>query len=206
MQNQGGGDVQKSDIDQIEIGVLGPVVGVRDGEALNLGGSKQLCVLATLIVASPNVVTADELALIVYGDDAPERGRRRAQTYVSTLRSVVGDIIVRRGEGWVFVADHVSIDATEFERMVERSEGLRAGAASELLMEALELWRGVPFAGIESHGYLDSDANRLEELRMLALEKRIDADLELGKSADLVPELSALITEHPFRELSLIHI
>ena len=87
---------QRSGDGKIEIGVLGPIVGTRNGEPLQLGGAKQLCVLASLISASPKVVTADELALTVYGEDAPERGRRRAQTYVSTLRSVLGDSIVRQ--------------------------------------------------------------------------------------------------------------
>lgn len=200
MADMGGSDSQEPGVGDIQIGVLGPVVGSRSGEALRLGGSKQLCVLASLIVASPGILTADDLALIVYGEDAPERGRRRAQTYVSTLRSMLGDSIERRGDGWVFVTNDLTVDAIEFEKMISRCDGLRADAASALLTEALTLWRGVPFSGIESHGYLDADITRLEELRMLAIEKRIDADLELGKAADLVPELGALIAEHPYRE------
>ena len=183
-----------------DIGVLGQVVATRGGEPLKLGGPKQLCVLAVLVVAAPRVVTAGELAQAVYGDDVPESGRRRVQTYVSILRSIFGDVIIRKGDGWVFLIEAGSVDSIRFEQMVVRSSGLRAAKASALLSEALKLWRGTPFSGIESHGHLDAEVARLEELHLLALERRVDADLEQGRAADLVPELAALVVEHPYRE------
>ena len=190
----------KNEEDDVRIGVLGPMIGNRNGELLNLGGPKQLCVLAVLIAESPRIVTADEIALAVYGDDAPERGRRRVQTYVSILRSLLGEVIVRRGEGWVFLSDQASVDAIDFEAMIARAGELRPAGASELLSEALAMWRGVPFSEVDSYGRLDAEIDRLEELRMLAIEQRIDADLDQGKAPDLVPELTALIAEHPYRE------
>ena len=119
---------------------------------------------------------------------------------MSILRSIFGDVIIRKGDGWVFLIEAGSVDSIRFEQMVVRSSGLRAAKASALLSEALKLWRGTPFSGIESHGHLDAEVARLEELHLLALERRVDADLEQGRAADLVPELAALVVEHPYRE------
>ena len=184
----------------VRIQIFGPMSAERNGEPITLGGPKQQCVLAMLISGAPASVSADTLAEAVYGEDVPDSGRRRIQTYVSTLRSVLGDAIVRAGDGWRFVKDDVWVDAYEFEDAFASSNRLRAEETSGVLQKALTLWEGTPFARLESHGLLAPEIGRLEELRLQAIERRIDADLDLGKGSELVPELAALIVEHPFRE------
>ena len=151
----------RAETSRLEIGVLGPVVATRtsetgDVESLVLGGIKQRTVLAVLLASRPQVISADALAHAVYGDDAPERGRRRIQTYVSTLRSILGDAIVRSGDGWRIDENVCSVDVAEFERLGRSAKGHRAEQAATLLADALSLWRGDPYTGVEAHGRLDT--------------------------------------------------
>ncbi len=189
--------VTKADV---RIGVLGPVEADRNGDQVGLGGHKQQCVLALLVAAAPRVVSADALAFGVYGDDTPDRGRRRVQTYVSTLRGILGDVIVRSGEGWYLDVERVEIDVKEFEQRSEIPDNTRAAEAASMLRDALDLWRGTPYGSLETHGELDSEISRLEELRLRTLERRLDADLASGRAEELISELSVLVGEHPYRE------
>ena len=86
--------------DAVRIEVLGHLRAERRGVEVGLGGPKQQSVLAVLVAHAPGVLSADEIAMAIYGDEVPDRGRRRVQTYVSTLRSILGDVIVRSDRGW----------------------------------------------------------------------------------------------------------
>ena len=185
---------------QVTLRVLGPMGAARGSKEVPLGGPKQRCVLAMLVAAAPSPVSVDVLAEALYGDDAPERGRRRIQTYVSTLRSLLGDVIIRAGEGWRLDTQLVRVDAQDFEAAIASTDRMRAEEVSSTLDRALSLWVGSPFVELESHGWLDPEIGRLNELRLQALERRIDADLDLGRSAEVIPELATLIAEHPYRE------
>ncbi len=184
----------------IRIGVLGPLQAASNGDQVGLGGQKQQCVLALLAAAAPRVVSADALAFGVYGDDAPERGRRRVQTYVSTLRGILGDVIVRSGEGWYLDTRQVQLDVDDFEERCQIPNNTRAAETASMLREALDLWRGTPYGSIEAHGELDGEVARLEELRLRTLERRLDADLASGRAEELIAELSVLVDEHRYRE------
>ena len=183
--------------------ILGPTR-VTDGQrVLNIGGPKQRTVLAMLIAGGGKFVSADVIAEAVYGDELPERYRRNVQTYVSTLRSVVGDAIVKDGDGWVFHAGTSQVDALEFEALylsaVDGSDR-DPSAAGSVLREALALWRGHPYADIEAHGLLGAEVARLNEMRVTAQSARIDADLASGRSVDLIGEIEGLIAQHPYNE------
>ncbi|NIA26147.1 MAG: protein kinase [Gammaproteobacteria bacterium] len=183
--------------------VLGPIKVSEAEHSLDIGGPKQRTVLAMLIAGAGRIVLADSIAEAVYGDELPERYRRNVQTYVSTLRAVVGDSITKDGDGWVFVAETSQVDALEFEELcvsaVDMSE-LDAGAAGSVLRDALALWRGHPYAGIEAHGLLGAEVARLNEMRVTAQSARIDADLASGRSIDLIGEIEGLIAQHPYNE------
>jgi len=184
----------------MEFNVLGPVSVSVGSELLSVGGLKQRTVLALLVSRGGVPLTADAIATAVYGDDMPERARRSVQTYVSTLRSVVGDVIVKNGNAWSLQADRAAVDASRFEDLYASAQDLSSGAASEVLREALALWRGEPYADVEAHGGLDAEIGRLVELRLSVLAARIDADLGSGRSGDLIGEVEALLVEYPYQE------
>jgi DNA-binding SARP family transcriptional activator/WD40 repeat protein len=183
--------------------VLGPLDAEVDGASVPLGGPKQRVVLALLIQAVGRRVSVDEIILAVYGDEPSPGARRTVQTYVYNLRQVLGDVLLGTGDGYVLDVDPTAIDAgrfdvayraalQEFEHEPERAAGR--------LLGALALWRGHPYADVESHGALDAEVARLQELRLLALERRIACDLALGRHRDLVGELESLTAEEPLRE------
>jgi predicted ATPase/class 3 adenylate cyclase len=184
----------------MEFNVLGPVSVSMGFELLSVGGLKQRTVLALLVSRGGVPLTADAIATAVYGDDVPERARRSVQTYVSTLRSVLGDVIFKKGNAWTLHVDRAAVDASRFEDLYASTQGLSSEAASEVLREALSLWRGDPYADVEAHGELDAEISRLVELRLSVLAARIDADLRSGRTGDLIGEIEALVVEHPYQE------
>ena len=152
----------------VEFNVLGPVTVTEGTSSLNIGGPKQRTVLAMLIAYAGRPVSADAIAEAVYEDDAATRGRRRVQTYVSTLRSIVGEVIEKDGPGWSIQVDRSQIDALRFEDLYESARDLTPDAAAEVLREALSIWRGHPYLDIEAHTLLDAEVFRLAELRVVA--------------------------------------
>jgi DNA-binding SARP family transcriptional activator/pimeloyl-ACP methyl ester carboxylesterase len=184
----------------MEFRVLGPLT-VADGDVpLRVGGPKQRTVLAMLIAHVRRPLTAETIAQAVYGPDVGAGGKRRVQTYISTLRSMIGDVIVKVGPGWILDVDRVDVDATRFEDLYEASRVSEPLRASALLREALGVWRGEPYSDIESHGMLEGEITRLVELRIAAQHSRISADLALGRDADLIGDIEAFMAEHPYQE------
>ena len=190
----------------IEFRVLGPVEVVRDGSALVLGGPRQRALLALLLVAAPRPVPLDRLADELWHGEPPEGALTTIRAYVSKLRAVLGAdaAITSSTAGYALDVGDDNVDAARFERLAtEGHEALERGAsrrAATRLGQALELWRGRPFAGVNDEGALRLEAQRLEDLRLSAFEDRIEADLALGQDAELVDELEGLIREYPYRE------
>jgi DNA-binding SARP family transcriptional activator/streptogramin lyase len=185
--------------------ILGPLEVEGGGEPLALGGAKQRAVLAVLLLHANRVVSRDRLVDAVWGERAPETANSALQGYVSALRKTLGaDRILTRAPGYVLETAPTSVDLGKFESLVaEGSDALAAGdasRASEWLREALDLWRGDPLADLDSVGLVQIERARLEELRLSAVEERLDADLALSRHGELVPELHALVREHPLRE------
>ncbi|HXG75872.1 MAG TPA: BTAD domain-containing putative transcriptional regulator [Gaiellaceae bacterium] len=186
----------------MHIRVLGPLEVLRDGVGTPLGGRKQQVVLALLVADLPKAVSVDALVDGVWGDEPTPGARSTLQTYVSNLRHELGDVIVRDGGGYRLDVDRAAVDAFRFEDAVAAATapGADPAAAAQSLRAALALWRGHPYAGLAGTFRLDVEAARLEELRLAALEARIDAELALGRHAQLAAELDVLSAEHPMRE------
>ncbi len=171
--------------------------------ALNIGGPKQRTVLAVLIANAGDPVSIDVIIDAVWGEEAASNAKRITQTYVATLRSVVGDAILKSGSGWRLDVDRSQIDAFEFEHLYETARQVletNPQRASVALRDALAMWRGVPYSDVEAHGALEGEVARLSELRVAAQAARIEADLALGRDADLIGEIEALMAEHPYSE------
>jgi DNA-binding SARP family transcriptional activator/tRNA A-37 threonylcarbamoyl transferase component Bud32/WD40 repeat protein len=182
-------------------GVLGPIEASERRRRLSVGGPKQRTVLALLIARAGATVSTETLVDGVYGDDPPDGARRSIQTYVSNLRGDLGDVIEAGGSGYVLSVDRSGIDALRFEDAVtEAADVGDPESASDLLREALSLWRGHPYADVDGMFELSAERSRLSELRMSAIELRVDADLERGHHRQLIAELDSLTQEHPLRE------
>lgn len=183
--------------------MLGAVEVLRDGAPVRLGGPKQRTVLALLALRLGRPISTDELIDALWGEDAPPGARHTLQTYISNLRIELGDIVVREAGGYRLELDRTQVDAARFEDEVNEARMLLAGqptTAAARLRDALSLWRGHPFNDQTGVALLDAESRRLEELRLLAVEERIDADLAIGRHSQLVAELEGLTVENPLRE------
>ncbi|MFR9778432.1 BTAD domain-containing putative transcriptional regulator [Micromonospora sp. MS34] len=188
---------------EMHVRVLGPVVVQREGASVTLGGRKQRTVLALLAARVREVVSIDALIDGLWGDEPTPGARSTLQTYVSNLRAAVGDVIVRDGGGYRLQIDPRDVDAVQFEEAVERARELvetNPPEAAQRLRAALALWRGHPYADVIASFPLELEAQRLEELRLAAVETRIEAELAMGYAAELVAELEVVCSEYPFRE------
>jgi predicted ATPase/DNA-binding SARP family transcriptional activator len=190
----------------MELRILGPleVVG-DDGQALALRGGQVRAVLARLALDLNEVVSLDQLIDAVWGESPPSAPQGALQVHVHSLRKVLGaDRIVTRAPGYLLRMDEGDVDAVRFARLVNEGEQLlHAGdhsGAVAVLQQALDLWRGPALSDHVFEPFAQQEAGRLEELRLVALERRFDADLALGRHAALVPELEALVAAQPLRE------
>jgi YVTN family beta-propeller protein len=185
--------------------VLGPLEVSVDRGPLPLGGRKQRLLLAMLLLARGAVVSRDKLVDGLWGERPPPSAAESLDTYVYRLRKLLGhDRLVREARGYRLRVEPGELDADEFERLVSCA---RAAADADDLAAAvgqfgaaLELWRGPLSEELLDGADLGVQAQRLEELRLSALESRIDALLALGAGADLVAELEQLLSENPHRE------
>src|SRR5262245_55221732 len=189
----------------MEFAVLGPVEVRIDGRVLPLGGPKQRALLALLLLNANAVVSRDRLVDELWGERAPASAQRSLDTYVYRLRTLLGgDRIERQPPGYRLHLEPGELDLDRFEALLE--QGRSAAAAGDPVMardrlgDALALWRGRALADLASESWLRVEAARLEERRLLALEGRIDAELQLGGGAALVGELERLAAQNPFRE------
>ena len=189
----------------MEFGILGPLE-ARDGaRTLALGGPKQRAVLALLLLHANQVVTTDRIIDQLWGEDPPGTVKVVLQGYISTLRKTLGaSAIVTRASGYVIELEPEQLDLHRFEALVARARAAAgagdAASAAGGLRKALDLWRGPALADFAYEPFAQAPIVRLEELRLTALEDRIDADLALGHHGGLAGELEALVAEHPLRE------
>ena len=189
----------------MEFRILGPLEVSRDGEPVPLRGGRQRALLALLVVHAGDVVAADRLVAELWPAGPPPTAGKIVQTYVSDLRKALGDgAVATQPPGYRLVAGHEDVDARRFERLVAAGgRSVAAGApaeAGETLREALALWRGPALAEFAYESFAQAEIGRLEELRLVALEQRLEADLALGRELDVLGELEALVAAHPLRE------
>jgi DNA-binding SARP family transcriptional activator len=181
--------------------LLGPLEVRSEGQALPLGGPKQRAVLAMLLLQRGEVVSTDRLIDELWGERPPKTVDAYIQNCISRLRGVLGrEVIETRRPGYVLRVEDSDVDALRFEQALEAARELDPPERAAALREALGLWRGAPLADLAFEEFAQSEIARLEELRLSALEVRIEAELELGRQDELLPELTALASRHPARE------
>ena len=183
----------------LEFRILGPLE-VREGErVVPLGGTRRRAVLGLLLLEANRVVPVDRLIEGVWGDDAPASAQAPLQSHLARLRRELGDRLVTSPLGYVLHVAPDELDLERFQRVVEEAAGAEPAVAAERLRDALALWRGSPLADLAAEP-AGRAAAHLDELRRSALEDRIEADLALGRHAQLVSELEELVACDPHRE------
>lgn len=189
----------------MEFRVLGPLEVVEEGHTLALAAGKQRALLAILLLRANEVVSTDELVDGLWGEQPPASAAKSVQIYVSQLRKAIGNgALLTRPPGYVLRIEPGELDLDRFENLLaEGKQALAAGHADDAetkLRDALSIWRGAPLADFTYDPFAQPEIARLEELRLCALEERIEAELALGRHADLIGELEGLVAQHPLRE------
>ncbi|MBB2912900.1 DNA-binding SARP family transcriptional activator [Streptosporangium becharense] len=192
----------------MEFRVLGPVEAYGDdGAPVDLGGPRQRAVLARLLAARGVVVSTDMLIDDVYENDPPASALATIQAYVSHLRRAVepdraprapARLLVGRPPGYALVA--TDVDAIRFTKAVAQAESIPPDEALTLLDGALRLWRGQPYGEFTDEPWAASETNRLRELRLVAVERRAEALLALGRPQTVITDLEAETAAYPLRE------
>jgi DNA-binding SARP family transcriptional activator len=184
-----------------EFRILGPLEALEDGRVLDLGGLRQRAVLALLLLRCDETVTAERLIEDVWAEEPPERAANTLQSYVSRLRRELGrDTITTRPGGYALEPGPNELDLHRFERLTDEARSLPPAGAAERLGEALALWRGPPLSEFAYAPWAQAPIGRLEELKLAAVERLFEAELELGRHGELVADLQTLVAEHPLRE------
>ena len=185
--------------------ILGPLLVSREGEPVTLGGRRNTELLSLLLLRPNEVVSSDRLVEELWAGATAANPRKAVQVYVSRLRKTLGvDVLETHPLGYLLRVREGELDVSRFEHLLaEGRQALAAGDATRsatLLRHALALWRGPALADVMYEPFAQAEAARLEELRLSCVEARVEADLALGRHADLVGELEALIGRHGARE------
>jgi DNA-binding SARP family transcriptional activator len=186
----------------VEFRILGPLEVVDQGRPLKLGGSRQRALLALLLTRANEVVSSDRLIDELWAANPPKTAANALQYHVSRLRKLLApnEAIATQEPGYLIRVGPDELDLLRFERLVEEARHTPADHAARLLRDALDLWRGAALADLANEPFAQTEILRLEELRLVTLELRIEADLALGRHLELVGELEVLVREHPLRE------
>jgi DNA-binding SARP family transcriptional activator/class 3 adenylate cyclase len=193
----------------VEFRILGPLEVLDDGRPVALPGGRGRALLALLILHAGEVISADRLIDELWGEGPPPTATTALQGLVSTLRKRLeparsgGEaraVLRTVPPGYVLATDPTSVDANLFRRLLEEASGATAAERSARLRRALSLWRGPALAEFTYQPFAQREITTLEELRLVSIEERAEADLALGRHGQLVAELEALVAEHPFRE------
>jgi DNA-binding SARP family transcriptional activator/energy-coupling factor transporter ATP-binding protein EcfA2 len=193
--------------------VLGPLEVEADNGPVVLGGPKERLLLALLLTRPNQVVSVEALVRGLWGEQPPATAAKTLQSHVKRLRRALepgrargaaGEVLVTRQPGYLLRVAPGALDAARFEELTAKAGGALADgaapAAGLLLREALELWRGQAFEEFLDTDVGAAESDRLAELRLVALENRIEADLRLGRHRELVAELEGVVRDHPLRE------
>ncbi|MGH3083781.1 MAG: alpha/beta fold hydrolase [Gaiellaceae bacterium] len=188
----------------MEFRLLGPLEVIDGATPLRLASGKQRALLAVLLLSANRTVARDRIVDDLWGADVPASAQKMVQIHVSQLRKALPEPRLHtRAPGYALDVGEDELDLARFERLVaDGREALSQGEAAkaaELLRDALGLWRGPALAEF-SEPFARSESARLEELRLAALEWRIEADLALGRHGDVIGELETLIARDPLRE------
>jgi predicted ATPase/DNA-binding SARP family transcriptional activator len=189
-----------------EVRILGPLEIVGSAGPVRLSARQHRRLVAALLVEQGKTRSADVLVDALWGSSPPASSPKVLQTYVSKLRTQLPACarIETRGGGYALELDEDALDAGRFERLLaEARTAARDGnpaLAASLLRRGLGLWRGQAYGELAYEEFARGEVERLEELRLVALEERIEAELQLGREAELLPELRSLAYTYPLRE------
>lgn len=193
----------------MEFRILGPME-VRDGtRRLDVPGGRARALLAMLVLHAGNAIPAERLVDELWGEQPPPSASTVVQLHVLKLRKLLEPdredhgrptLLITQGSGYRLAIEPGDVDAGRFKQLLDDAVGQPAELRSKLLADALGLWRGPALADFTYHPFAQSTIATLAELRLAALEARIEADLELGREQGLIAELDPLVAEHPFRE------
>jgi DNA-binding SARP family transcriptional activator len=200
----------------MEFRILGGLEVEDAGRSLPLGGHQERALLALLLLRANEIVAVDEIIEQLWPQDPPASATRSVHALVSKLRRRLENGSVRtdepggnsglltRPQGYLMTVAPGQLDADRFESQLKDGQGAlaagRAAEAADALREALALWRGPPLAEFTYDSFAQLDIARLDELRLAALEERIEADLTLGRHCELIPELEVLAAKNRARE------
>jgi YVTN family beta-propeller protein len=177
----------------VEFRVLGPLEVVDDGRVLRLGSGKQLAVVAFLLLHANEAVSVDRIVDELWGESPPPTAPKIVRNYVSLLRRELGDRLVTAPPGYLLRVEDGELDRALLERAVESGD-------LDVLTDALAAWRGPPLSQVAYEPFAQAEIARLEELRLAALEARLEALLDAGRHTSALPELEKLVQQHPLRE------
>jgi DNA-binding SARP family transcriptional activator len=185
-----------------EFRILGPLeVLAEDGEPIALGGQKQRALLALLLLRANQVVPTESIVDALWGEHPPRTATTSLQNSISALRKVLGaGVVLTRPPGYRLAVDPEAVDLGRFEELVRAARRCEAEERGERLREALALWRGEPLVEVAFAPFAAPEMRRLDELHIVTIEDRVDADLACERHAELVPELVKLVAQHPLRE------
>ncbi|HET7760085.1 MAG TPA: AfsR/SARP family transcriptional regulator [Gaiellaceae bacterium] len=189
----------------LQFGVLGPIEVVATGGPLQLGGPRQRSTLALLLLNMNRVVSIDELADALYAGRPPVTAVTQVHKQIAELRRVLGSEAIRtQGSGYVINIARKQIDLARFEELLaDAAEAISRSdpaSAAAFLKDALALWRGEALGDLRDEEFFVPQARRLEELRLTAHERLAEAELALGRHAEVAAELERLVALHPLRE------
>src|SRR5437868_7012084 len=189
----------------MEFRTLGELEVWHADSAVPIRGAVQRSVLAVLLLRANDVVRLEDLVDELWGSSAPQTAPKMIQNAVSKLRqSGMAEVLATRAGGYTLQIDPEQVDATRFERLVDRArESLAAGmpeVAEQLLEQANSLWRGAPLADLAPESFAQREIARLEDLRLTATECSVEAGLALGRHRELASMLETLVGRYPLRE------
>ena len=190
----------------VAVAVLGSLRVVVDEVDVTPTSPKARALLASLALRGGDVVSVDRLGDELWPHLPPDRARRVIQVRVAEMRKLLASggapsVVKFVHPGYRMALPPGSLDVNRFTDLLGRAQqcGDRIGAMT-MLREALGLWRGDALADVRASHFLEEEAGRLEQLRLVAIEERVAAELDDGCHHRLVPELEAMVVEHPLRE------
>lgn len=185
----------------LEFRILGPLEVLRDGVAVPFAGRNQRALLALLLLHARETLSTERLVDHLWGEHPPRTATTSLQNAVSQLRKLLGPgVLSTRASGYTLEVDSAAFDLTRFETLVKTARGSPAAERAALLREALGLWRGPALADLESETFAQGEIQRLEGLRLAALEERLEAELDIRPDGELVTQLETLVRDNPLRE------
>jgi DNA-binding SARP family transcriptional activator len=191
----------------LDFRLLGPLEVLDDGVPVPIGGRNQRALLTLLLLRANEPVSTERLVDQLWGEHPPRTVMTSLQNTVHQLRKLLGPgLLHTRPNGYLLELDGNQLDLSRFEQLVRRARSAEPPERALLLREALELWRGPALADLELETFAQSEIQRLEDLRLAALEERIAADLELRADAELVAEIESLVRAQPLRERLRAHL